>query len=377
MNVIFGGFAQCSQVKKENVSGSVVFLASVPAFHYKLLMRIFIAIVCATYLFSCSVDHSDERSRTLEEELQMLSGPAVPTIESSLETAAIAALKEGSNGKALSLYEQLHDKNPNEMRYVLGLAESLRRSGQSRPAIEFYNIIIEKHPGHLDAHEGKALAIMEEGRFEEASQLLGLVLKRDPKRWRTLNALGIMFAARGMADDALAYLEEAKKYSPDNPSVLNNAGLAQAVGQRFNDSVLTLSKAAKKAEGVHRKQIELNMALVYGISGDMQQARRVAERHLKGAALDNNLGLYAHLANNSEMAKSYLNMALSGSTVHYERAWENLDIITTETKPRDLRPGERSYRISPQPVNQLQPPMDVEPQNQLLPLPGQMQVQHQ
>jgi hypothetical protein len=61
--------------------------------------------------------------------------------------------------------------------------------------------------------------------------------------------------------------------------------------------------------------------------GNMSAAQRIAEKHLPAGALENNLGFYAHLANDQELAKSYLNMALTGTPVYYERAWKNLDIV--------------------------------------------------
>ena len=76
-----------------------------------------------------------------------------------------------------------------------------------------------------------------------------------------------------------------------------------------------------------RKQIDLNLAMVHGVSGDFDTARDVAGKYLEGPALDNNLGLYAHLAKDDSLAKSYLNMALTQSPTYYERAWENLDVV--------------------------------------------------
>jgi hypothetical protein len=40
------------------------------------------------------------------------------------------------------------------------------------------------------------------------------------------------------------------------------------------------------------------------------------------------MGFYAHLAKDDALAKTYLNMAISGSSTFYERAWNNLDGIS-------------------------------------------------
>ena len=129
--------------------------------------------------------------------------------------------------------------------------------------------------------------------------------------------------------------------SPDNPAVLNNAGLGFAVDRNFPRAIEALQHAARVSKSpLQRKQVELNLALIYGVSGDFDTAREVAGKHLEGPALENNLGLYAHLAKDDALAKSYLNMALTQSTTYYERAWENLDALnnsghsdSTDAKP--------------------------------------------
>ena len=293
-------------------------------------MRFFILTGIVLGLVACSVAPRKNDNYDAKKELEKLDAPNVPSIEQSLEKSAIDALKSGDNARAMSLYQQLFDKNSQEDRYILGLAESTRRVGDNENAVTYYDLIIDKHPGHLDAIEGKALAKLSAGQLDEATRLFGLLMTRDAKRWRTLNALGVMFAMKNLPNDALVYFQEADKYSPGNPSVLNNMGLSQAIARDYKGAVRTLRMASTKSEGQQRKHVEMNLALVYGIAGNMQLARKVAERHLQGAALDNNLGLYAYLSDNGEMAKSYLNMALTGSPKYYERAWENLDIISTD-----------------------------------------------
>lgn len=300
----------------------------------------------AVTLAGCSLDPAQSSRINADEEFAKLDSPHVETVEESLLSAAEAAMQVGEYKRAVSLYSQLSDGRKNDMRYMLRLAEATRRAGDTELAIKKYDLLLAKEPDNLDALEGKALAVMATGETVEAGRLLKQVLEKDGKRWRTLNALGILFAVKDMKDEALAYFNEAAKYSDQNPSVKNNIGLVQAMQGDETSATDTLQQAARHAQGEHRKHIELNLAMVYGISGQMMQARRIAERHLEGVALTNNLGLYAHLANDDELAKSYLNMALSGSSVYYERAWTNLNIITSEARSeRDIAPNQKSIKV--------------------------------
>tara|TARA_B100001123_G_scaffold337882_1_gene382312 strand:- start:1932 stop:2948 length:1017 start_codon:yes stop_codon:yes gene_type:complete len=277
-----------------------------------------------------------------DEEFAKLEGPDVATFQESLERNAFEALSAGEAGRAAGLYQQLADKDPNEARYWLGLAESMRRDRAYAESVPVYDKVIEMHPGHLDAYEGKALALMADGKTQEAGKIFERIVQRDPKRWRTLNALGILFAIKNMPTESVRYLQEAVKYYPDNPSVINNLGLVYASQRQYDSAVQLLQEAAGKADPGQVEQIELNLALVYGIMGNMAQAERIAERHLPAGSLENNMGFYAHLANDQELAKSYLNMALSGSPIYYERAWKNLEIIAREEKTAGpSEPGKR------------------------------------
>lgn len=298
--------------------------------------------MCLT-VAACGLEPGKDRIFDADKEFDKLDSPDVPTLSESLERNALDALAAGEYERASGLYQQLYDKDSNEVRYQLGLAESLRRQGDINPSLEYYDKIIAKHPGHLDAYEGKGLALMARGDTEDAGKVFKSILERDPKRWRTLNALGILFAVKSMEPEALAYFKEALNQSDNNPSVLNNIGLVQAMQHQYRQSVETLQKASKRAEGEHRKQVDLNLALVHGIFGNSDEAKDLASKYLSDAELDNNLGLYAHLANDRELAKSYLNMALSGSTVFYERAWKNLDMIAKEGK--DTKGMGKSYKI--------------------------------
>lgn len=274
---------------------------------------------------------SDRRQFDPDTEFAKLDGPDVPTLETSLEHGAQRAIKEGNYSRALSLYQQLTDTNPKQPRYRFGMAEALRRLGEYKAALILYSDVTEKDPDHLEAFEGMALVKMAMGETEDAARILQGVLKKDRTRWRTLNALGILFATKEMYPESTAYLKEALKVSTNNPSVMNNLGLIEAMQKKTRSATQMLKEAARFGhDEQQREQIDMNRALIHGMNGEMDEAETIASQYLDGSALQNNLGLYAYLTNNRELAKGYLNMALSGTQTYYKRAWENLDIVSTK-----------------------------------------------
>jgi Flp pilus assembly protein TadD len=302
-------------------------------------------------LTACGVMPSTSKHNDPMGELEKIPGPAIDGIAATQQKAAEQALAQGDLRRAAQFYQQLLGSSKltdaQKRAYQLKLVEVQRRAGDFEGAQKNLTGILAVAPNDPEALENKGLVLLAQGKPQEAGVTFERVMQIDEKRWRTLNGLGILFMTKSMVPEAMAYFTEAIKYSSDNPSVLNNVGLAFAVDRKFPKAIEALDQASRYAgtDSLKRRQIDLNTALVLGISGDLDGARKLAVRHLKGPALDNNLGLYAYLANNQELAKAYLNTALTNSEFHYERAWENLEAISAQSVEKTVQPGEKSIRI--------------------------------
>jgi Flp pilus assembly protein TadD len=283
--------------------------------------------------------------------LSKLDGPKVPSFQDSLMESAAAAEKNNNFKLSAQLYQQILEKNPENAEIKLAFADSLRRSGATDQSIAVYDNILTADSKAISAKEGKALALITKGDFVTPVAMLDEVLAVDKTRWKTLNALGILFTTRNLYDESQQYFTEALKYSPDSPIVLNNKGLSQGLSQRYGTAINTLTRASSlSAPGSkERKRIDLNTALVFAITGRQEEAKALASTYLSGAELNNNLGLYANLANDDQMAKAYLNMALTDSKVFYEKAWDNLQSISGKSRvlESDLQ---TQPKVSPTPV---------------------------
>ncbi|MFZ4541394.1 MAG: tetratricopeptide repeat protein [Rickettsiales bacterium] len=258
--------------------------------------------------------------------------PTVKGVNDTQEDMAKDAAMAGDYARATQFYQQLINSKkgtPEQiLRYKLGMADATRRAGNTERALAMYEELHGQNPTNLDVSEGRGLSLMAAGKTTDAGRAFSDVIEKDPKRWRSLNALGILFVTKNMIPEAMAYYTEALNQSPDNAAILNNVGLSYATDRNFPRAIEALQQASRVSKTPsQRKQIDLNLAMVYGVSGDFDTSRDLASKYLEGPALDNNMGLYAHLAKDDALAKSYLNMALSQSPTYYERAWENLDAI--------------------------------------------------
>lgn len=300
------------------------------------MKRILALLLITTSLAACSDAQTRQwlnPEKDPDKTFAKLDQPDVDGVDGTMEKMATEATAKGDYQRAGQFYQQLADSKKAtpeaKFRYRVGMAESLRRSGKSpAAALDMYKTLAKEQPDNVDVAEGLGLCYMQAGKPTDAGRTFAEIMKKDGKRWRTLNALGILFVNKNMIPEAMAYYTEALNQSPDNPAVLNNVALSQAVDQQYGRAFATFEQAGRVATSeAQRQQISLNMAMVYGISGDLETARTIASKYLQGPALDNNLGLYAHLAKDDGLAKTYLDMALSGSPTYYERAWNNLDVV--------------------------------------------------
>lgn len=310
-----------------------------------LLLLPFLLAACNDQQFNNWMDPGEDRRAALD----AMPAPEVDGVNATLEKQAKAALEQGDTTRAAQFYDQLLGSKKlsaeEKLKYKIGFADALRRMGDNEKALVAFDEILSEAPDNIDAQESRALTLMAMGKSTDAGRAFSAIMEKDPKRWRTLNALGILFVTKNMVPEAMAYFTEALKFSPDNPSVLNNVGLSQAVDKNYPRAIASLEQASRVAgSGEKRRQIDLNMAMVYATSGDVDTAKDIAGKYLKGPALDNNLGLYAHLSNDDALARTYLNMALSGSETFYERAWNNLEVVDKGVVPANAAKG-KSVKI--------------------------------
>lgn len=234
--------------------------------------------------------------------------------------------REGEYKKAVLAYKKITEKSELTGEDKFNYAESLRLSGNVKGAIDLYNDLIASGDNELAAMEGKSLCYVQDGEFKKAAVLLSKVLNKDAARWRTINALGVIYASTGHLEESLKYYNMALDISGNNPSIVNNIGLTIAFSGKLEEGKKIVEKALHRldADDKRARQVEYNLALINGISGNMEEAEKILSKYLPNYKVMNNLGYYAKLADDKELARTYLSKALAASPVHYEKAYNSL-----------------------------------------------------
>lgn len=281
--------------------------------------------------FSLGDDETGQESRIRKNE-EETKEVKTDTVEGSLFKSAQEAEKAGDIMKAGYYYDQLVDRDSKNKIYQYRLAENLRKMGSCKLAIESYDELLKKDAENIDYLEGKALCLLSQTKFEEAGDIFTKIINTDTKRWRSINGAGLIFAAEKKYQEANQYLDLAASTSGNNPTVLNNQALIKALVGNTDDAIAILNQASARAgdnQG-QKRQIDLNLALIYGISGNMEMAEEIAKPHLTKPQLYNNLGIYAELHKDKDLAKTYVNKALMNTPLYYDKAWENLERLGGE-----------------------------------------------
>lgn len=300
-------------------------------------MRKSLLLFTSLSLLLTACDSINDQDTTPDEVFEMMEGPDVQGINNTIIRLAENAEKQGNYAQAAQNYQQLVDNDNTNTSYAIRYGENLRKSGQPEKALIVFESLLRQSPNNVDALEGKGLALLSMGETDKAGVTLNQVMQLAPNRWRTLNAIGVLFTSKAMYPEAQQYFDTALQNQMNHPAILNNKGLTLAIEGQYVQALETLFAARSFARlPIQQTQADLNAALVYAIAGDTEQAGKMAAQHLQGAALQNNLGLYALLAEDKKLAKTHLHMALSDSKTFYEKAWNNLELIDSNSGARPL-----------------------------------------
>lgn len=254
-----------------------------------------------------------------------------PPLASTLKTPASPqqvladaerAAQFGDHARALSGWQSLLEKNPDDAVALSGMAETYLAAGKPALALLVFDQLLSKDAANIDAREGRGLAMVSLGR-DEARKELEAVQRASPLRWRTLNALGFLLDMGNEQAQAQRYYSQALALQPNQPLILNNLGYSRlmagdyvAAEEYFRDGL----RAAP--DGTH---LHANMVLAIAWQGDYSRAvSEAVERQPQEEAL-NNVGYIALLRKDYKTAISYFEKAIEASPRWYPRAAANLE----------------------------------------------------
>lgn len=208
----------------------------------------------------------------------------------TLYQAAFEAERNTDYAAAANHYLKLLEKKPDDKGVLLGLARNLRYAGSAGDAarvLEQRRSLYGSDPAFL-IELGKAK--LADGKTAAAIGYLKEARKLNPKNWGVHSALGIAYDMGQDFKAAEASYRKALALSPNNSAVMNNLAFSLAQTGRLDDAIDILSKASALAR--KSPQIRQNLALLYGIKGDLKKAEALARMDLDSESVRYNLSFF-------------------------------------------------------------------------------------
>ena len=239
----------------------------------------------------------------------------VKILEESPEFHEALALEDSYNYQgALSIYQNLYKTYPHSHELKLKIADSYRLTGKCDKAQSFYKSLLRKndHPEYLNILESSGMCLVQEGRYKKAIQTLSEIFEIDAFRWRTINALGVAYALESNTEESKKYFEIALSLEQNKYIIYNNMALASAFLGDYKSAINYQKKAIKmtKSNDNNFKRIELNLALLYGMSGEIKPAKKILLKHLDENEVNSNLEYYKSLNKDSNASKKLIKKSL-------------------------------------------------------------------
>jgi Flp pilus assembly protein TadD len=131
------------------------------------------------------------------------------------------------------------------------------------------------------------------GLYEEALAAFDRAAEIEPENNRGYNGAGIALDLLGRHGEAQNRYVTGMEHAPESVPLRNNLGLSLALAGDLEEAVSWLEAVADRDDANARTR--QNLALVYGLSGNEDGARRAGLEDLSAAEVENNLAFYARL----------------------------------------------------------------------------------
>lgn len=193
--------------------------------------------------------------------------------------------------------------SPIDTRALLADADRLRRSGDKNGAYALLEQAGALHPADRALLKERGLLAVDLGHIAQGKDLLARAIGAGAPDWRLHSALGAALAASGEQQAAQEQFAKALELAPDHPAVLNNLALSYALDGKREEAERLLRHASDHgSSATARAQAKQNLVLILGLSGRIDEARRVSEATLPAPQAKANMAYLRSLADGAKIA---------------------------------------------------------------------------
>lgn len=249
--------------------------------------RVTLAAFLVTGLVACAQNGAGD-------DVQKKSEAAVDAeVAAALMRAGEASRKRGDYTAAAAFYRRAQNADPDAVEPLVGMGESLAAGGAAREAAQAFRQALALKENEPRALRGLGNALIAQDQADLAIEQFEKALGINPRDYRAYNGLGVAYDSQAEHTKAQEYYYAGLEIAPDDVSLRNNLGLSLAFAGHYKGAIEILRPLALRPGATARDR--QNLALAYGLSGDVAQAKKFARLDMDSREVERNLSYYAAL----------------------------------------------------------------------------------
>lgn len=206
-----------------------------------------------------------------------------------------AAERAGDPASAAAFYQRAADLKPASAAATLGVAQSLAEQGRTEESVDQLFSAHAQRPADtlVSATLGRMLVVAHRPR--DALTAFQDGLRIDPRSTSLLTGQGVALDALEQHAAAQDSYRAALSITPGSVPATNNLALSLALSGHADQAAAMLQPLHLSADAADRATVSGNLALAYGLQGDMASAAALARQAMPEQDVDANLTFYATL----------------------------------------------------------------------------------
>ena len=238
--------------------------------------RLFFIVLVLGMLGACALKEEAYRNAANEE------------ASSSLTRIADSSFEAENYQPALDLYLRAYKKKPDDAT-LEKIAVTFKRMGNAQASYQAYAMLHQKNPKNSLYLKNLAQAAFYAEDFQASQKYYQDLLQLDSSDGNHLGA-GVVEDVLGNHDAAQDHYRQVIQHSPRNLNAKNNMGLSLLLQGKVTEAESTLKALTQRADSEPR--FDINLALVYGVSGKSAQAQPLLEKYLSQDQVASTLQFY-------------------------------------------------------------------------------------
>lgn len=212
-------------------------------------------------------------------------------------SARLAQASENSGDLAASerMYLQITKNSGNSKESVLQLANFYSRHNQAPRAVALLEGLQSKTPNDLDIVRAYANSLIRNGDSEKALSVIEQAISANSTNAYLYNSKGVALDKLGKYEEAKASYKKAIELSPDEEiDFKTNLSMSYILSGNYTGAISLLQPLLSDKNAT--PEIRQNLALAYGLSGDMEKAMRIGSMDLSIKEMNDNIAFYQMMA---------------------------------------------------------------------------------